>query len=216
MTGESYAGVYIPTLAYEILFHSSLTNLKGVMVGDPCTDNDAQNDAMDGLWYGHKYGFVPEAQFEFLWNVCGARAPSFYSLGGKYLAAAWQDRATVMKSRAMRSARIGGTTDATAKHASRVGPLEEGFEKEHTFSRSLLGALRRLRERLVGRTASREKAVNNEADILEKYDAELLSGRIDESIPGCKSEWRKFLLQSSHAFSQSWKNQVLNGGTSFC
>jgi hypothetical protein len=52
ITGESYAGVYIPTLTKEILDHPSskgLINLKGVAVGDPCTDNDAQKDSMDPL-----------------------------------------------------------------------------------------------------------------------------------------------------------------------
>lgn len=34
ITGESYAGVYIPTLTKEILDHSDL-NLKGIAVGDP-------------------------------------------------------------------------------------------------------------------------------------------------------------------------------------
>ena len=34
ITGESYAGVYIPTLTQEILDHSDL-NLKGIAVGDP-------------------------------------------------------------------------------------------------------------------------------------------------------------------------------------
>jgi len=40
ITGESYAGVYIPTLTKEILDHASdSVNLKGIAVGDPCTDN---------------------------------------------------------------------------------------------------------------------------------------------------------------------------------
>jgi cathepsin A (carboxypeptidase C) len=50
-------------------------------VGDPCTDNDAQRDSMDMLWYGHKYGFVPDEQFHFLWNNCSARAPNQLSTG---------------------------------------------------------------------------------------------------------------------------------------
>ena len=38
ISGESYAGVYIPTLAEEILEHPSskdVVNLKGIAVGDP-------------------------------------------------------------------------------------------------------------------------------------------------------------------------------------
>jgi len=28
---------------------------------------------MDMLWYGHKHGFVPDDEFDLLWNQCGAR-----------------------------------------------------------------------------------------------------------------------------------------------
>merc|ERR1719399_2662585 len=44
ITGESYAGVYIPTLSKEILDHAATSttggpiNFKGLAVGDPCTD----------------------------------------------------------------------------------------------------------------------------------------------------------------------------------
>eukprot|EP00392_Amoebophrya_sp_AT5.2_P009990 g10021.t1 len=52
ITGESYAGVYIPTLAKEIIDHAGgKVPLVGLAVGDPCTDNVAQKDSMDALWY---------------------------------------------------------------------------------------------------------------------------------------------------------------------
>ena len=44
ISGESYAGVYVPTLAYEIVKYNKLPNrkttikLKGIMVGNACTD----------------------------------------------------------------------------------------------------------------------------------------------------------------------------------
>lgn len=38
ITGESYAGVYIPTLTDEILENAPEINMKGIAVGDPCTD----------------------------------------------------------------------------------------------------------------------------------------------------------------------------------
>ena len=72
ITGESYAGVYIPTLAKELLDHSSV-NLVGLAIGDPCTDNEAQTNSMDALWYGHKYGLVDDPTFDTLWTKCGAR-----------------------------------------------------------------------------------------------------------------------------------------------
>jgi serine carboxypeptidase-like clade 2 len=44
ISGESYAGVYVPTLAYEIVKYNKLPSreftfkLKGIMVGNACTD----------------------------------------------------------------------------------------------------------------------------------------------------------------------------------
>ena len=75
ITGESYAGVYVPTLVKEILDNAPEINIKGMAVGDPCTDNKAQKDSMDMIWYGHKNGFVAEETFDLLWNKCGARHP---------------------------------------------------------------------------------------------------------------------------------------------
>jgi cathepsin A (carboxypeptidase C) len=77
ITGESYAGIYIPTLAREIVDKAKFINLVGLAVGDPCTDNTAQEDAMDPLWYGNKYGLVDDATFDMLWNTCGIHDPPF-------------------------------------------------------------------------------------------------------------------------------------------
>ena len=70
------------TLSYEILEynHQNPTtpiNLKGLAVGDPCTDNTAQRDSMDALWYGHKYGLVDDAIYDVLWNQCDVRLPNY-------------------------------------------------------------------------------------------------------------------------------------------
>jgi len=81
ITGESYAGVYIPTLTKQILDHAPEINIKGIAVGDPCTDSAAQEQSMDMLWYAHKHGFVPDADFDFLYNNCSSRYPSFLSRG---------------------------------------------------------------------------------------------------------------------------------------
>jgi len=81
ITGESYAGVYIPTLSKEILDHSDI-NLKGIAVGDPCTDNKAQDDSMNSLWYANKYGLMDEEVFDMLWNKCNIRLPSLMTMGG--------------------------------------------------------------------------------------------------------------------------------------
>ena len=82
ITGESYAGVYVPTLSREILDNSGgAINFLGVAVGDPCTDNVAQHDSMDMLWYGHKNSFIPDDEFEFLWYNCSVRKPHPLSSG---------------------------------------------------------------------------------------------------------------------------------------
>mmetsp|Transcript_68653 Transcript_68653/g.129489 ORF Transcript_68653/g.129489 Transcript_68653/m.129489 type:complete len:544 (+) Transcript_68653:44-1675(+) len=94
ITGESYAGVYIPTLTAEILEHAPEINIQGIAVGDPCTDTQSQSESMDMLWYAHKHGLVPDADFEFLWNNCSQRHPSFLAQGqwrresGRWAAAA--------------------------------------------------------------------------------------------------------------------------------
>ena len=76
ITGESYAGVYVPTLVREILQHAPDINLQGMAVGDPCTDNDAQHEIMDSLVYGHKNGLVDDKLFHFLWDHCQVRQPN--------------------------------------------------------------------------------------------------------------------------------------------
>eukprot|EP00040_Diaphanoeca_grandis_P003180 m.24065 g.24065 ORF g.24065 m.24065 type:complete len:540 (+) comp14469_c0_seq1:89-1708(+) len=81
ITGESYAGVYVPTLAREILDNAPEVNIKGLAVGDPCTDNTAQHDSMDMVWYGHKNGMVPDELYDTLWNKCGARHQPYLAKG---------------------------------------------------------------------------------------------------------------------------------------
>jgi len=82
ITGESYAGVYVPTLAKELLDNAKgQVNFKGLAVGDPCTDNTAQQDSMDMVWYGNKNGFVPDQEYDLLWNTCKMRSPQLLTKG---------------------------------------------------------------------------------------------------------------------------------------
>merc|ERR1719161_164785 len=93
ITGESYAGVYIPTLTKEILDHAPEINIKGIAVSDPCTDNNAQSDSMNMIWYAHAVGFLPDDDFNFIWSNCTHDYPSFLARGlwerseGKWAAA---------------------------------------------------------------------------------------------------------------------------------
>lgn len=81
ITGESYAGVYVPTLSKELLDNAPEVNMKGMAVGDPCTDLPAQQQSMDMLWYAHKHGFVPDDDYEFLTNNCSKTYPAFIARG---------------------------------------------------------------------------------------------------------------------------------------
>ena len=132
ITGESYGGVYVPTLAKEVLDHTTI-NLHGVYVGDPCTDNAAQKDSMDMLWYGHKYGFVPEADFDLLWNKCGRRHAHPLSAGE------WRGRAPVR--RAASSSSSSPACDAAYRRflASTSRGFSQGWSHAYINDVSLYG-----------------------------------------------------------------------------
>jgi len=86
IAGESYAGVYVPTLVKELLDHASddLPNVKGFAVGDPCTDNESQNQSMDMIWYAHKYGMITSEIFHTLYHKCSLRIPTVTKKGRHY------------------------------------------------------------------------------------------------------------------------------------
>ena len=48
------------------------------------TSNKEQRDSMDMLWYGHKYGFVPDKDFELLWHECKLRYPITRMTSGRW------------------------------------------------------------------------------------------------------------------------------------
>lgn len=112
ITGESYAGVYIPTLTRELLDNAPEVNIKGIAVGDPCTDTPSQKQSMDMLWYAHKHGFVPDADFDFLSNNCSGTYPSFMGRGswkreeGRWAAALALERPALKDSSLEQSCKI--------------------------------------------------------------------------------------------------------------
>ena len=87
IAGESYAGVYVPSLAYAIINHnsnssslssSSQINIKGIMVGNGCigaeaghcgNDPTGLNDYHDVLqWKGH--GLISEPAYDAIMAAC--------------------------------------------------------------------------------------------------------------------------------------------------
>jgi len=97
IVGESYAGVYIPTLTEELLEHAPEIDIRGIAVGDPCTDTALQKESMDMLWYAHKHGLVPDRDFEFLRTNCSYRHPTFLARGHwrRKTAAQWEETVAV-------------------------------------------------------------------------------------------------------------------------
>jgi len=68
--GESYAGVYIPTLAKAIFGRqndTSVINLNGLWVTDPCTDNEAQFGWLDlGVDFAYHKGLISGVVYDIL------------------------------------------------------------------------------------------------------------------------------------------------------
>ena len=86
LTGESYAGIYIPTLARRIVQGSSPMNLKGFAVGDGCLGTDT--NVCGGMW-GKDYFYntlffaghhqIPIRTMQLVWKACGLKGEHFYT-----------------------------------------------------------------------------------------------------------------------------------------
>ena len=75
ISGESYAGTYVPTLAREILSHPelypSVQNLKGLWVTDPCMSNKEQFGYLDlGVTFAYEKGLISSETYEQLTKTC--------------------------------------------------------------------------------------------------------------------------------------------------
>lgn len=72
LTGESYAGHYVPQLAREILKYNTKSNhslnLKGIMVGNAVTDNYYDNLGTVTYWWSH--AMISDKTFHQLINTC--------------------------------------------------------------------------------------------------------------------------------------------------
>ena len=114
ITGESYAGVYCPTLAKQIVDGNDRGQpripLVGMAVGDPCTDTPSQRQSMDMLWYAHKNGLVQDKEYNFLVDTCNASAPSERSTGAWLAEQVGTERTRVVSARPARP-RLGAHAD---------------------------------------------------------------------------------------------------------
>ncbi|KAG7580322.1 Alpha/Beta hydrolase fold [Arabidopsis suecica] len=72
ITGESYAGHYVPQLAKEIMNYNKRSknplNLKGIMVGNAVTDNHYDNLGTVSYWWSH--AMISDRTYHQLINTC--------------------------------------------------------------------------------------------------------------------------------------------------
>ncbi|XP_022774586.1 serine carboxypeptidase-like 25 [Durio zibethinus] len=75
VTGESYAGHYVPQLARQIMIYNKKSkhpiNLKGIMVGNAATDNYYDNIGTVTYWWSH--AMISDKTYEQLINTCDFR-----------------------------------------------------------------------------------------------------------------------------------------------
>eukprot|EP00344_Euplotes_crassus_P004940 CAMPEP_0196995206 /NCGR_PEP_ID=MMETSP1380-20130617/1373_1 /TAXON_ID=5936 /ORGANISM="Euplotes crassus, Strain CT5" /LENGTH=468 /DNA_ID=CAMNT_0042410819 /DNA_START=13 /DNA_END=1419 /DNA_ORIENTATION=- len=53
ITGESYAGIYVPYLAWQVLEHGKKYNLKGIIVGNGVANRTFMDGAFEGMGFWH-------------------------------------------------------------------------------------------------------------------------------------------------------------------
>jgi len=205
IAGESYAGVYIPTLSKELLTNAKAIEhvpLRGILVGDPCTDNDAQNDSMDAIWYSQKYGLMDNEVFD----VLESEECSEY-----------RAKATLrlMKKRQQQQQKSFGTHYSSKSHRS-VGKKWSAHSMAADLNQKLIEIEdleeRRLKaeelyhERALGEDKDNNK--NNEKSGKENLRSTVKNNEKDDNK--CKVAFRKFLISSSDSLSQGWHDMFID------
>lgn len=73
VAGESYAGIYVPTLAQQIVEGNNVPatyiNLKGILVGNGVTDAAFDTNAFLPFVYGHS--FISDGLYDDIYTACG-------------------------------------------------------------------------------------------------------------------------------------------------
>jgi len=217
IAGESYAGVYIPTLSRQLLVNEQAQKhvpLKGILVGDPCTDNAAQADSMDSLWYSQKYGLMDDEVFDVLQSdECS-----------EYLS-----KATV---RLMKQSTKASSDSKKGTHSSKSHQSTGKKWSAHVIASELNEELKTIEDlqerRLRAEDLYHERVLgiiedNEEEETAEQDDTKNNLRMVLSAVPGmediaqavnseqeCKLAYRKFLMSSSHALSQGWRDLYID------
>ncbi|KAI1286072.1 Lysosomal protective protein [Halotydeus destructor] len=76
ITGESYGGIYVPTLTVQVLRHSPDINLKGYAVGNGYLDQQLLGDSL--VLFGYFHGLIGQTLWrELLKGCCNSGSESF-------------------------------------------------------------------------------------------------------------------------------------------
>eukprot|EP01104_Vermistella_antarctica_P013556 TRINITY_DN411_c0_g2_i4.p1 TRINITY_DN411_c0_g2~~TRINITY_DN411_c0_g2_i4.p1 ORF type:complete len:530 (-),score=77.91 TRINITY_DN411_c0_g2_i4:125-1486(-) len=73
LTGESFGGHYVPTLANRIIMNGTFPpKMGGVLIGNPCTDNDwyYRSDSWSYITYQYTHGFIPVTAYQQAFQAC--------------------------------------------------------------------------------------------------------------------------------------------------
>ena len=200
IAGESYAGVYIPTLSKELLTNEDAIKhvpLKGILVGDPCTDNAAQADSMDSMWYSHKYGLMDNEVYDVLTSdECAdteySRQKAMHHLNSFYT------------SKSHRSVGKKWSNHVVAAELNEELKQIKDRKKRRKLAHKLY------QEKVLGMDAATTNDKDNKND---KPFVGTTTNLRSSSIDGdgnvmeedkCKVAYRKFLMSSSDSLSQGW------------
>ena len=216
IAGESYAGVYIPTLSRQLLTNEEAQKhvpLKGILVGDPCTDNDAQHDSMDSIWYSQKYGLMDNEVFD----VLQSEECSDY-----------MSKATLRMMKTLNGAKGSEGTHSSKSHQS-VGKkwsahvvaseINEELMKIEDLKERRLKAEDLYHERVLGimedeEVAEEDEKVGTKSSLRMVLSAvpgmEAITDKTMNSEEQCQLALRKFMMSSSHALSQGWRDLYID------
>ncbi|XP_005108565.2 lysosomal protective protein isoform X2 [Aplysia californica] len=73
ISGESYGGIYVPTLASVVLDDPAI-NLKGFVVGNGLSDDDLNDNSI--VYFAYYHGLIGESDWKFLLSYCCPGASS--------------------------------------------------------------------------------------------------------------------------------------------
>ena len=207
--------------------HGAKINLKGLAVGDPCTDNDAQSNSLDVLWYSHKYGLVSPADFELLWSKCGVRFPSLGAAGAWHMSKGRMMSARrahhVSKGRRVEEAPAGQLHTRAHDVATAPSLTEASYRPSHSFS---VAPRRPKSSGAHPSAAAATAAVAALATAGTKQRLSVEAGAGDAEAAGatpsaeerrhgaspaeCKAAVRRFLVTSSQALAQDYRLGFIN------